>query len=47
MLPKLEACRNALLHGVNRVRILPAAQVEVLPEFYFSKIESGTEVLVA
>jgi acetylglutamate kinase len=47
MLPKLQACKDALLHGVNRVRILPAAEVEALPEFYFSKIESGTEVLVA
>src|SRR5579871_2881873 len=47
MLPKLQACKNALLHGVNRVRILPAAEVEALPEFYFAKIESGTEVLVA
>ncbi len=47
MLPKLEACKDALLHGVNRVRILPAEEVEVLPEFYFAKIESGTEVLVA
>jgi acetylglutamate kinase len=47
MLPKLEACKQALLQGVNRVRILPAAEVETLPEFYFSKIESGTEVLVA
>ena len=47
MLPKLEACRNALMHGVNRVRILPAVEVEMLPDFYFSKIESGTEVLVA
>lgn len=47
MLPKLDACKNALLHGVNRVRILPAAELEALPEFYFSKIESGTEVLVA
>jgi acetylglutamate kinase len=47
MLPKLDACRNALLHGVNRVRILPASEVEALPEFYFTKIESGTEVLVA
>jgi acetylglutamate kinase len=46
MLPKLQACKDALLHGVNRVRILPAAEVEVLPEFYFAKIESGTEVLV-
>jgi len=47
MLPKLEACKQALLQGVNRVRILPAAEVETLPEFYFSKIESGTEVSVA
>jgi acetylglutamate kinase len=47
MLPKLEACRNALLRGVNRVRILPAAEVEALPEFYSSRIEFGTEVLVA
>jgi acetylglutamate kinase len=47
MLPKLEACRNALLRGVNRVRILPAEAVDALPEFYSTKIESGTEVLVA
>ena len=47
MLPKLEACRQALLKGVNRVRILPATEVESLPQFYFSKIECGTEVLVA
>jgi acetylglutamate kinase len=47
MLPKLEACKQALLQGVNRVRILPAAEVETLPQFYFSKIESGTEVSVA
>lgn len=47
MLPKLDACRNALMHGVNRVRILPAAEVEALTEFYFTRIESGTEVLVA
>jgi acetylglutamate kinase len=47
MLPKLQACKDALLRGVNRVRILPAAEVEALPEFYFTKIDSGTEVLVA
>src|SRR5690348_15140896 len=41
MLPKLQACRDALLHCVNRVRILPAAEVEALPEFYFTRIESG------
>ena len=27
MLPKLEACRHALLRGVGRVRILPASEV--------------------
>jgi acetylglutamate kinase len=47
MLPKLEACRLALKKGVGRVRILPAAQAEVLPQFYFTKLECGTEVMVA
>lgn len=47
MLPKLDACKRALRNGVDRVRILPAAQVEVLREFYFTKIECGTEVMVA
>ena len=47
MLPKLEACGHALTHGVGRVRILPAAQANLLPQFYFSKLDCGTEVLVA
>ena len=47
MLPKLEACSNALKKGVGRVRILPAAQAEVLPQFYFQKLEYGTEVIGA
>jgi acetylglutamate kinase len=47
MLPKLEACTSALKKGVARVRILPAAQAEVLPQFYFTKLECGTEVLSA
>ncbi len=47
MMPKLEACMQALKRGVGRVRILPAAQVEVLPLFYFQRIECGTEVLRA
>ena len=47
MLPKLEACRNALKRGVGRVRILPAAEVESLPQFYFQKLEFGTEVIGA
>jgi acetylglutamate kinase len=47
MLPKLEACGSALKRGVGRVRILPAAQVEILPQFYFAKLECGTEVVGA
>jgi len=47
MLPKLEACREALRKGVGRVRILPALQAEVLPQFYRTKIDLGTEVMVA
>lgn len=47
MMPKLEACTQALKAGVGRVRILPASQADVLPQFYFSKIEYGTEVLRA
>jgi acetylglutamate kinase len=47
MLPKLEACRHALSKGVGRVRILPASEADVLPEFYFSKLQLGTEVRVA
>jgi acetylglutamate kinase len=47
MLPKLEACREALHRGVGRVRILPAAQVEILPQFYFTKLACGTEVIGA
>lgn len=47
MLPKLEACTHALKRGVGRVRILPAAQADILPQFYFTKLECGTEVLSA
>jgi acetylglutamate kinase len=47
MLPKLEACSQALNKGVGRVRILPAAQAEVLSQFYFTKLECGTEVTCA
>ena len=44
MLPKLEACSQAIKKGVGRVRILPAAKAEILPQFYFTKLECGTEV---
>jgi len=47
MLPKLAACQQALRAGVTRVRILPACEAELLPQLYCSKIDCGTEVLVA
>ncbi len=47
MLPKLNACKAALKQGVGRVRILPAAEADALPQFYFTKLECGTEVTCA
>jgi acetylglutamate kinase len=47
MLPKLEACKQALKQGVGRVRILPAAEAEALPQFYLTKLNCGTEVTCA
>jgi acetylglutamate kinase len=47
MLPKLEACGQALNNGVRRVRILPATHAEVLSQFYFIKLPCGTEVTCA
>jgi len=44
MLPKLRACKQALTEGVGRVRILPAAQADALPQFYLMKLPCGTEV---
>lgn len=47
MLPKLGACREALLNGVKRVRILPAEAAASLPDLCSSRIAEGTEVMVA
>jgi acetylglutamate kinase len=47
MLPKLSACREALLHGVKRVRILPAEAASALPDLCTSRVAQGTEVMVA
>jgi len=47
MLPKLEACKQALKQGVGRVRILPAAEADALPQFYLTKLSCGTEVTCA
>jgi acetylglutamate kinase len=47
MLPKLNACRDALTHGVKRVRILPAEAAASLPDLISSRVNDGTEVMVA
>jgi len=47
MLPKLGACREALLNGVKRVRILPAEAAGSLPDLCSSRVVYGTEVMVA
>jgi acetylglutamate kinase len=47
MLPKLRACREALLNGVKRVRILPAEAAGSLPDLRSSRVAYGTEVMVA
>lgn len=47
MLPKLSACREALLGGVQRVRILPASAAGLLPDLCSARTPEGTEVMVA
>ena len=47
MLPKLHACQQALTSGVKRVRILPATAAHLLPDLLSSRIDEGTEVMVA
>ena len=47
MLPKLNACKEALLNGVKRVRILPAHSAGLLPELISSRVNDGTEVIAA
>ena len=47
MLPKLAACRDALTHGVKRVRILPAEAAASLPDLVSTRVNYGTEVMVA
>jgi len=47
MLPKLSACREALLNGVKRVRILPAEAAGALPDLCSTRVAHGTEVMVA
>jgi acetylglutamate kinase len=45
MLPKLEACKRALLVGVGSVRILAAAKASLLPAMLGTPLECGTELV--
>ncbi|GAC1649857.1 MAG: acetylglutamate kinase [Acidobacteriaceae bacterium] len=45
MLPKLNACQQALTSGVGRVRILPMDRASLLSGFYRTQIDYGTEVV--
>ena len=47
MMPKLNACKDALTHGVKRVRILPASAAGILPDLISSRNNDGTEVIAA
>ncbi len=47
MLPKLNACKEALVNGVKRVRILPAESAALLPDLISSRVDDGTEVIAA
>ena len=47
MLPKLSACKDALTHGVKRVRILPASSATLLPDLINTRVNDGTEVIAA
>ncbi|HEY3930426.1 MAG TPA: acetylglutamate kinase [Candidatus Koribacter sp.] len=45
MLPKLDACKRALLGGVGSVRIVQAAQVSELTKLFEAPLECGTELV--
>ena len=45
MLPKLEACKEALRRGVSQVGIFPALEASALSAFCSGKSQLGTEVL--
>ena len=47
MLPKLEACQEALRRGVSQVRIFPALEAGALSTLCSGKSQLGTEVLPA
>lgn len=45
MLPKLDACKRALMAGVGSVRILPATQAGLLTSMLEAPLECGTELV--
>ena len=47
LLSQLNAGSYALKHGVKRARLLPISHSKSLASFYYTKIDFGTEVVVA
>ena len=47
MLPKLEACQNALRHGVGQVIITPAAESAAIAHLGSERVDGGTRVVRA
>lgn len=47
VLSKLNRCRQALQQGVQRVRILPMANLEAVESLFSSRTDYGTEVFMA
>jgi acetylglutamate kinase len=45
--PGVRGADGQILHGVQRVRILPAESAKILPDLCSTKITEGTEVMVA
>lgn len=45
MAARLKACREALEAGVHRARIFPSSHIDSLADFYFTRIEYGTEIV--
>jgi acetylglutamate kinase len=41
----LNACQCALQGGIHRVRILPFSHLSSLSQFYFARIDHGTEII--
>lgn len=47
MMARLNGCLEALEGGVRRTRIYPYSRIEILSDFFFTRLDYGTEVTTA